>query len=68
VRHTCQDGNRKIEKILISRDGYRSGIKLVSEKGGERIETTNDYGLLDTIEYYSKEGKLNARIEHTYRQ
>ena len=62
----CTDGNMKNWKILKDSEGYRSGIKLVSEKGGERIETKLENGLLEKIEYYSKKGKLLAEIKYTY--
>lgn len=62
----CIEGNKEIWKILRDREGYRSGIKLVSQKGGERIETKLENGLTEKIEYFSKKGKLLALIKYTY--
>lgn len=62
----CIEGNKEIWKILRDREGYRSGIKLVSEKGGERIKTKLENGLTEKIEYFSKKGKLLAQIKYTY--
>ena len=58
--------NKEIRRILKNSEGYRSGIKLVSEKGGERVETKLENGLLEKIEYFSKKGKLLAKIKYTY--
>jgi len=66
VSHKCKKGNKEIRKILKNSEGYRAGIKLVSEKGGERIETKLENGLLEKIEYYSRKGKLLAEIKYTY--
>ncbi|WP_298903458.1 hypothetical protein [uncultured Psychroserpens sp.] len=62
----CKDGNKNIWKILKDNVGYLSGIKLVLEKGGERIETKLENGLIEKIEYFSKKGKLLAQIKYTY--
>lgn len=66
VSHRCINGNKEIWKILKNSEGYRSGIKLVSEKGGERVETKLENELVDKIEYFSKKGKLLAKLEYTY--
>ena len=66
ILHKCIDGNKEIREILKSSYGYRSGIKLVSENGGKRIETKLENGLLEKIEYFSKKGKLLALIKYTY--
>ncbi len=47
VSFKCNEGNKEIWKILEDSQSYRSGIKLVSEKGGERIETKLDNGLVE---------------------
>ncbi|WP_188442887.1 hypothetical protein [Planktosalinus lacus] len=66
IAEICTEGNKEISKILQDREGYRSGIKLVYEKGGESIETKLANGLIDKIEYFSKKGKLLASIQYTY--
>jgi hypothetical protein len=66
IWYKCIEGNKEIQKILRSREGYRSGIKLVSEKGGKKIETKLNNGLLEKIEYFSKKGKLLALIKYKY--
>jgi hypothetical protein len=62
----CNDENKEIRKIIKDSEGYLSGIKLVSEKGGERIETKLENGLVEKVEYFSKKGKLLAEIRYTY--
>jgi hypothetical protein len=62
----CNDENKEIRKIIKDSEGYLSGIKLVSEKGGERIETKKENGLVEKVEYFSKKGKLLAEIRYTY--
>jgi len=66
VSFRCNEGNKEIWKILKDSQGYRSGIKLVSKKGGERIETKLENGLVEKIEYFSKKGRLLAEIKYTY--
>ena len=66
VMHKCVEGNKEIRHLLNNREGYRSGITLVSEKGGKRVKTTLDNGLEEKVEYFSKKGKLLAKIEYTY--
>ncbi|WP_203296750.1 hypothetical protein [Luteirhabdus pelagi] len=68
VSHKCVDGNKEIWKLLRDGKGYRAGIRIISEKGGKRIETKLENGLVDKIEYFSKEGKLLAKIKYTYEQ
>lgn len=62
----CNEGNKEISKILKNNTGYRSEIKLISEKGGKRIETKLENGLLEKIEYFSKKGKILAEIKYKY--
>ena len=66
ISFKCTEGNKVIWKILNNSEGYRSGIKLVSEKGGKIIETKLENGLVEKIEYFSKKGKLLATIKYTY--
>lgn len=66
ISHKCVQGNKEIWKLLKNSEGYRSGIKLVSEIGGERIETKLENGLVEKIEYVSKKGKLLAEIRYIY--
>ena len=68
VSHKCKKGNKEIRKILKNSNGYLAGIKLLSEKGGKRIETKLENGLIEKIEYYSRKGKLLAEIKYTYKK
>ena len=66
VFHKCKKANQEIVKFLTNSEGYLAGIKLVSEKGGEKIETKLENGLTEKIEYFSKKGKLLAEIKYKY--
>ena len=66
IAHECTEGNRTIDKILKNRIGYLAGIKLMSEKGGERIETRLENGLREKVEYFSKKGTLLSVIKYSY--
>ncbi len=62
----CIEGNKETWKILKNSEGYSSGIKVISEKGGERIVTKSENGFVEKIEYFSKKAKLLAKVKYTY--
>jgi hypothetical protein len=66
VSYRCTEGNKEIWHLFENSVGYRSGIKINSEKGGTRVQTNLENGLISKIKYFSSTGERVAKMDFSY--